>query len=61
MVGVEKPQFGERWYNIEGDENLLSHATEYYKELFGPKPRYDIDNMTLCRPFSEAEIKNALF
>lgn len=21
---------------IEGDENLLKHATEYYSELFGP-------------------------
>jgi hypothetical protein len=23
---------------IEGTENLISHATEYYKELFGPTP-----------------------
>jgi DNA-binding PadR family transcriptional regulator len=23
---------------IEGDDNLLAHATEYYKNLFGPAP-----------------------
>lgn len=23
---------------IEGDENLLKHASEYYSELFGPAP-----------------------
>lgn len=26
---------------IERNENLLDHATEYYKGLFGPEPRYD--------------------
>jgi hypothetical protein len=61
---------------IEGDENLLAHATEYYSELFGPAPKFNIqineslwegairlsesDNDQLCRPFSETEIWNAL-
>jgi hypothetical protein len=62
---------------IEGENNLLNHATEYYKELFGPKPGNnfwldpniwegcnklnDEDNRILCQPFSELEIKIALF
>ena len=56
---------------------MLKHATEYYAELFGPAQKYDIqmdssvwdnlpqlteiENDMLCRPFSENEIKNALF
>ena len=27
---------------IEGDENLLKHASEYYSELFGPPMEFDI-------------------
>jgi hypothetical protein len=67
----------EQWENtIEGDENLLAHATEYYSKLFGPAPEFNIqinetlwegairlsesDNDQLCRPFSETEIWNAL-
>ena len=62
---------------IEGDENLLKHASEYYSERFGPVPQYDIhldpsiwnnslklfetDNEMLCQPFFESEIKVALF
>ena len=62
---------------IEGQENLLNHATEYYRHLFGPEPENDFkldpsiwdecsyiskeDNDILCHPFSEAEIKAALF
>lgn len=62
---------------IEGNKNLLKHATDFYKELFGPAPGNlcemdnnmwkaheklaDIDNCILMRPFSETEIKNALF
>jgi len=62
---------------IEGDENLLKHATDYYTNLFGPEVDHNIhidqtlwneiekvselDNEFLCRPFSEKEIKNALF
>lgn len=62
---------------IEGNENLLQHATEYYAELFGPPVEYDVhmdpgiwenivcvsetDNAFLCRPFSENEIKEALW
>lgn len=62
---------------IEGDENLLKHATEYYTTLFGPEEDHNIhidqslweeleqvtnqDNEALCRPFSESEIKDALF
>jgi hypothetical protein len=61
---------------IEGDENLLNHATEYYSELFGTGDDHNIhidqnvwealevvsidDNEELCRPFSESEIKDAL-
>lgn len=31
-------------YNLLLDQvhSLLKHATEYYKELFGPQPSYDI-------------------
>ena len=62
---------------IEGDENLLNHATEYYTELFGPADDHNIhidsslwneleqvseeENQLLIRPFSESEIKEALF
>lgn len=57
---------------IEGDENLLKHATEYYTDLFGPPVEYDreiwentprvspYDNEFLCKPFTEKEIKDAL-
>jgi hypothetical protein len=57
---------------VEGDENLLAHATDFYTELFGPVPESDIhldnniwegaaclsesDNEQLCKLFSEAEI-----
>ena len=62
---------------IEGTSNLLKHATEFYKEQFGPasgnlcrlkenmwEPNYKLSNIVdfiLTRPFSEPEIKNALF
>jgi hypothetical protein len=62
---------------IEGDENLLKHATEYYSNLFGPEVEHriqidqslwneleqvsELDNENLCKPFSEQEIKEALF
>lgn len=62
---------------IEGTEGLLRHATDFYKELFGPvhgnlcgidsnmwKEREkltEIDNFILLRPFSDIEIRNALF
>ena len=62
---------------IEGDENLLRHATEYYTNLFGPEEDHrihidqslwneieqvsDLDNENLCRHFTEQEIKDALF
>lgn len=61
---------------IEGDENLLKHATEYYTELFGPEQTHDIhieqsvwdelecvsdiENQELCKPFSEKEVWEAL-
>lgn len=58
---------------IEGDENLLKHATEYYfsylvlvmivifilTKICGPIT--DEENDELCKPFSEEEIKYALF
>lgn len=62
---------------IEGDENLLNHATAYYSELFGPGEDHNVhidsnlwneleqvtedENNRLCEPFSESEIKEALF
>jgi hypothetical protein len=62
---------------IEGDDNLLKHATEYYTDLFGPVDYHDIhiasslwdelpkvtdqENEEFCKPFSEIEIKEALF
>jgi hypothetical protein len=62
---------------IEGDENLLKHATSYYADLFGPGEEHNIhidvslwdelekvsddDNTALTRPFNEIEIKEALF
>jgi hypothetical protein len=62
---------------IEGDENLLKHATDYYSDLFGPGEDHNIhidsnlwneieqvtkeENIMLCEDFFEAEIKNALF
>ena len=62
---------------IEGDENLLKHATKYYADLFGPAEDHNIridnsiwdelekvsdkDNSNLTKPFSETEIKEALF
>ena len=63
--------------NIEGTNNLLKHATDFYKNLFGPAPRNLVpidgnmweaheklnvrDNENVCRPFSMAEVKEALF
>jgi hypothetical protein len=62
---------------ISFTDSLLSHATKYYKELFGPGsgnsfnidsnlwPEEDavseIENDNLISPFSEEEIKSALF
>lgn len=62
---------------IEGTKNLLPHATNYYRELFGPAPgnicQIDAslwsqdenimpeDNEYLTRPFSLEEIKTTLF
>ena len=62
---------------IEGDENLLNHATGYYADLFGPGEEHNIyidvslwdalekisddDNTALTRPLNEIEIKEALF
>jgi hypothetical protein len=62
---------------IEGDENLLKHATDYYRGLFGHaqgnafqldedlcdegEKMNDEDNHDITRPFSKLEIKNALF
>lgn len=61
---------------IDGDDNLLRHASEYYADLFGLPIEYNIqidsslwdgipmvsdeENSWLCRPFTEKEIKDAL-
>ena len=62
---------------IMGTSDLLNHATNFYKELFGlaqgnmfplsnnlwheGELLNDEDNEWLNRPFSESEIKSALF
>jgi hypothetical protein len=62
---------------IQGDEELLKHATSYYNGLFGPGEgnAMDVDpslwsaenkvteqeNVELIKPFSEEEIKFAIF
>jgi hypothetical protein len=62
---------------IEGTDNLISHATAYYKNLFGPaasnildfhvnmwKPHEKLckeDSLILARPFTVEEVKTALF
>lgn len=62
---------------IIGDENLLKHATDYYKTLFGRTDNSSTtfnhciwadherlnmhDNLILDKPFDEGEIKHALF
>jgi hypothetical protein len=62
--------------NIQGTSDLLDHATEYYKALFGPgegnnmaldaniwsvgEKLNDEDNEVLNEPFSETEVKIAL-
>jgi hypothetical protein len=62
---------------VEGDQNLLKLATDYYNDLFGPALDHDIpidpslwnqeekvterDNEWSGRPFIEEEVKYALF
>jgi hypothetical protein len=61
---------------VEGTDNLLEHATTYYKELFGPalgnmfsisqnlwndnETLSENDNTYLTRPFTIEEVKNTL-
>ena len=62
---------------VEGTKNLLNHAIDYYKELFGPAPgnlfnlspdlwspgkkTNEEDKKYLTRPLTFEEVKNALF
>ena len=60
---------------ITGDEKILKHATQFYKELFGPRPNLKMNpncwkvsekvteakNEFLTRPFSKEEIKKVVF
>src|SRR3954469_4761261 len=62
---------------IEGTDNLLSHATDFYKNLFGPAPGNmlamdpiiwepceilgDRERSILDSPFTVEEVKKALF
>jgi mannosylglycoprotein endo-beta-mannosidase len=62
---------------IEGDNNLLKHATEYYTDLFVPEDDHEVqidsniwaeqpqvsgeENVELSKPFSEEEIKMLCF
>ena len=66
----------ERW-KIEGTDNLLTHATSFYKELFGPargnmfhlspeacseeEKLNEEDNVLLTSEFTEEEVRKALF
>jgi hypothetical protein len=61
---------------VQGDEDLLSHATEFYKNLFGPvedrgvrlsadvwsseERLNDTDRENLSRRFTEEEVKNVV-
>jgi hypothetical protein len=63
--------------HITGDENLVKHATEYYRTLFDPGPgnAFNLDhelwnendfisvteNQNLIKPFDEEEIKVPCF
>lgn len=62
---------------IVGTDNLIAHATEFYKELFSPalgnqfhldpdtwsddEKFNEDDNRDLCREFTELEVREALF
>jgi hypothetical protein len=62
---------------VEGTYNSVNHATEYYKDLFGPahgnlfhidqnlwspnEKLIEEDNSDMIKPFSEHEVKDALF
>jgi hypothetical protein len=62
--------------NISKDEDIVKHATKYYKELFGPleSPTFSLnpdcwdqnekitkeENNLLTRQFTEEEIKNVV-
>jgi hypothetical protein len=62
---------------IKGDDQLKEYITRYYKGLFGPNEREDVtmnvnrrddipqisagDNEKLIEPFSEMEIRDAIF
>ena len=62
---------------IEGTEKLLEHATDFYKSIFGPaqgnmfhldpdiwgeeEKLDELDNEILNRPFTEEEVRKALF
>uniref|UniRef100_A0A8I6XWR9 Reverse transcriptase domain-containing protein n=1 Tax=Hordeum vulgare subsp. vulgare TaxID=112509 RepID=A0A8I6XWR9_HORVV len=62
---------------IEGNKNMLKHATDFDRDLFGPAPGNlckidgnmwddkeklgDIGNFLLLRPFSDTEVKHSLF
>jgi hypothetical protein len=63
--------------HITGSENLVKHATAYYKKLFGPREGNvfnldtslwseedsvtDLEHYDLSKPFTEEEIKVELF
>jgi hypothetical protein len=62
---------------LQKKKDILSHAIEYYKKLFGPseKPIFNLDsecwdqeekvteeeNESLTKPFSVEELKSAIF
>jgi mannosylglycoprotein endo-beta-mannosidase len=62
--------------NIDKEEDILKHVTEYYKELFGPSesPTFSLDpycweqnekiteeeNIQLIKPFTKQEIKKVV-
>ena len=48
---------------IGGDENLIKHGTDYYKELFGlAEEKVNMaENEELTKAFSEEEVKETLY
>lgn len=61
---------------IQGTKHLVDHATNFYKELFGPNDGFNCrlrnnvwsdrdklsaeDNIDLSKPFSEEEVKRVM-
>jgi hypothetical protein len=74
--GELPPQTESEGGSIDREEDIIKHATEYYKNLFGPSesPLFslepdcwapsekitEVENSQLIKPFSEDEIKKVI-